>query len=100
MKTHPLVVAAVAALLLVPVFATAADKVATQSASQGTHQHVRSKNHHRECALTTGTRIRPSRATHCAYTSKRATSSYSRESLENTGQFDTAGALRYLNPAY
>jgi hypothetical protein len=58
------------------------------------------KQHHRRlCPLPTGTRIRPSAATHCDYVAKRPMASFSREELQNTGQFDTANALRRLNPA-
>jgi hypothetical protein len=51
------------------------------------------------CGKITGSRIKSSKAMACEKASNRPVRIYTAEELRNTGEFDTAEALRTLDPA-
>lgn len=95
-KHLPIRLAALAAALLIPLGALAADSPqpkAEQKAAQKAGQKV-----DKDCEVSTASRIHRSK-TDCPK-DMQPTRSYSKQELESTGQIDTGEALRRLDPRF
>lgn len=100
MKIRSITAAALASALLLPLTLHAGDETpppAAKTEASATSAHKGAKADPR-CEPTAQTRIRKNKAQGCI--DIQPTRSYSREELENTGQTDTAEALKRLDPRF
>ena len=97
MKTPVRTLTALAAMLLIPLGAVAAEQVALVAPAE-TKTGKPAKKAEAQCEQSTASRIKKSKED-CGKASQ-PTTTYSKEDLERTGQTDTAEALRRLDPRF
>ena len=103
MKFRSRLLAVLVTALFIPIASAAADEAKTDAANTekalAKEKAEPKKAEAVACGKITGSRIRSSKATDCEKASNRPIRIYTAEELKNTGEFDTAEALRTLDPS-